>query len=183
MRKAIIVHETYPYGNNLIEWSLKTLPIQSTDKEVNKELISKAKYAQNYAKRMREHHLKRIAELLGLKEDQYEIIDSVHAGFTYDNRFLICAQDASMNHKFLRYSDGKLNIYRGRGNASWCWAAPSTVYSDRANKEQSFRVDDEDFTLHVKPTGELIETCELIGGGKTYLDGRDPEVKNIETAF
>ena len=183
MRKAIVIHDTYPYGNNMTEWASKNFPLQSEDKETNKMLLEKVRYCQSYAKRKRLHELNRLVELLGLKEGQYEIIDSPHMHLTDDGRFMFCAQDAMKNHKFLRYSDEKLYIFRGKGYSPWNYSAPSTVYSDRVDKDSGiYKVDGEDFALHVEPTGELIETCELAGGGKSYLDSSETEVNDIENA-
>lgn len=182
MRKAIIVHSAYPYSNNMVEWSVKNFPLQSTDSEDNNLLLDKVRYCQAYAGRRRQHILKRIAERLGLQEGQYEIIDSPHSQLTDDGRFMFCAQDAMRNHRFLRYSDGNLYIFKGKGFSPWNYSAPSTVYSDRISENTGFLIDGEDFALHVEPTGELVETCELVGGGKDYNDGGEPEVYNIEKA-
>lgn len=180
MRKAIVIHNTYPYGNNLTEWALKNFPLQSTDRETNKILLDKVRYCQAYAKRKRLHELNRLVELLGLKEGQYEIIDSPHMQLTDDGRLMFCAQDAYRGKKFLRYADEKLYIFRGWGLQNWNFAAPSTVYSDRIPEGE--KVTGEDFVSHVSPTGKLIETCELVGGGKSYLDGTPTNTHDVEHA-
>lgn len=164
MKKAIILHDTYDHSNNMVEWAVSTLPLQSTDREVNEDLISKAKYCQAYAKRKRLNQAQKLIERLGLKEGQYKIIDSPHMFLSEDGRFFMSAQDASRKARFIRYTDDKVLIFEGKGHSPWNYSAPSTIYSDRISHDYGvYNIDEEDFALHIEPTGKLVETCERVG--------------------
>lgn len=164
MRKAVIIHDTFMESEHLCDWFLQNAGLRTTDPAIIEECISKLKYGAAYASRKRKWRLKKVQEALGLRDDQVEIIDSPHNRIGDDDRVFISAQDASEGKRFLRYHDGQLLIFEGKGNEDWNCAAPNSVYSDcnHPSCQAQEPVTNERYQKDVAPTGTLVEVCESL---------------------